>query len=80
MEQFKIFGVIESVKTASDLYAPVSGEVLEVNQEVVDEPARVNDSPYEAGWLIKVRAEDRSAVEAELGNLLDAEAYGQETA
>ena len=80
VEQFKVFGVIESVKTASDLYAPVSGEVIEVNQEVVDEPARVNDSPYETGWLIKIRAEEPSALEAELGKLLDAEAYGQETA
>ena len=49
IEQFKTFGVIESVKTASDLYAPVSGEIVEVNQSLDAEPAFVNDSPYEAG-------------------------------
>ena len=80
VEQFKAFGVIESVKTASDLYAPVSGEVVEVNQAVVDEPAQVNDSPYEAGWLIKVRPHDPSALQRELDALMDAQAYADQTA
>jgi glycine cleavage system H protein len=80
VEKFAIFGVIESVKTASDLFAPVSGEIVEVNQSVVDEPSQVNDAPYEGGWLIKVRPDSPAALERELSALLDAEAYGQETA
>jgi glycine cleavage system H protein len=78
VEQFKVFGVIESVKTASDLYAPLSGEVVEVNESVVEEPSQVNDAPYEAGWLIKIRAPDQATLERELSSLLDAETYGQE--
>lgn len=78
VEQFKTFGVIESVKTASDLFAPVSGEVVEVNQAVVDEPGQVNESPYEQGWLIKVRPADQATLERELSALLDAEAYERE--
>ena len=49
-------GVIESVKAASDLYAPLTGEVLEVNQSLVTEPALVNEAPYEKGWIIKIKA------------------------
>jgi glycine cleavage system H protein len=79
IEQFKMFGVIESVKTASDLYAPVSGEIVEVNASVVDEPAQINDAPYDAGWLIKVRP-DPATLASELEKLMDARAYGQETA
>lgn len=78
LEQFKVFGVIESVKTASDLFAPLSGEVVEVNQSVVDEPGQVNESPYETGWLIKVRPSDGTALERELEALLDAEGYKKE--
>ena len=63
VEQMKPFGVIESVKTASDLYAPVTGVVVEVNSAVVDEPQTVNDAPYEAGWLIKVKPDDPSEIE-----------------
>src|SRR5919109_2465628 len=63
IEAGKPFGVIESVKTASDLYAPVSGEVIEVNAELTDQPQAVNDDPYQAGWMIKVRAEDSTQVE-----------------
>src|SRR6266849_9184296 len=69
LEAGKQFGVIESVKTASDLYAPVSGEVIEVNNELVDQPQSVNDDPYEAGWIIKIRAADP----AEVDQLLTAE-------
>ncbi len=65
------FGEIESVKTVSDLYAPISGEVLAANGELEEQPELVNDSPYEDGWLIRVRIADDS----ELDNLLDAGAY-----
>jgi glycine cleavage system H protein len=75
LAQFEVFGVIESVKTASDLYAPVSGEIVEINQAVVDDPAQVNDSPYDAGWLLKVRPTDSEALQRELAELMEAEAY-----
>lgn len=75
VEQFKPFGVVESVKTASDLYAPVSGEVVEVNQELKDHPERVNESPYEDGWLIKVRPSNLS----ELDKLMTADEYDRYT-
>jgi glycine cleavage system H protein len=78
VEQFKVFGVVESVKTASDLYAPLSGEVVEVNESLVDEPAQINDSPYERGWIIKVRPADQGSLARELQALLDAAAYEQE--
>src|SRR3982074_3557553 len=63
VETGKAFGVIESVKTASDLYAPASGEVVEVNSQLVDQPQSVNDDPYKTGWMIKIRAEDATQVE-----------------
>ncbi len=75
IEAGKAFGVIESVKTASDLYAPVSGEVLEVNADLVDQPQAVNDDPYERGWMIKIRAQDS----AELETLLSAAQYAEQT-
>src|SRR5579872_3183277 len=65
------YGEVESVKAVSDLIAPLSGEVLAVNQKVVDEPETVNDDPYGEGWLIRVRMSDTS----ELDGLLDAAAY-----
>ena len=65
------FGVIESVKAAFDLYAPVSGEVIAVNDTLVDAPEYVNTSPYEDGWLIKIRTDAPVELEA----LLDAAAY-----
>ncbi len=64
-------GVIESVKAASDTYAPVSGEVIEVNSELEDSPERINDDPYGDGWMYRVKMDDMD----ELDNLLDAEAY-----
>jgi glycine cleavage system H protein len=76
VEAMKPFGVIESVKTASDLFAPVSGTVAEVNAQIVDAPQLVNDAPYEAGWLIKVTPDDPSAVNA----LLTAAQYAQQIA
>jgi glycine cleavage system H protein len=75
LEAGKSFGVIESVKTASDLYAPVSGEVVEVNSELVDQPQNVNDDPYDRGWMVKVRASDASEVD----KLLSAEQYAEQT-
>jgi glycine cleavage system H protein len=65
------FGVIESVKTASDLYCPVSGEVIEVNDALAGAPQLVNEEPYAAGWLIRLRLADPS--ESEL--LRDADGY-----
>ncbi len=64
-------GVIESVKAASDTYAPVSGEIIEVNSELEDSPERINDDPYGDGWMYRVKMEDMD----ELDNLLDANAY-----
>ncbi|HEU4751877.1 MAG TPA: glycine cleavage system protein GcvH [Armatimonadota bacterium] len=65
------FGTIESVKAVSDLYAPLSGEVVEVNEALLDAPEGVNTSPYESGWLLKLKLSDPS----EVNNLLDAAAY-----
>ncbi len=65
------YGEVESVKAVSDLISPLSGEVLEVNQKVVDEPETVNEDPYGDGWLIRIRLSDAS----ELDSLLDAAAY-----
>ena len=65
------FGVIESVKAAFDLYAPVSGEVIEVNESLLDAPEQVNDSPYDEGWFLRIKMTDHS----ELDVLLDADGY-----
>jgi glycine cleavage system H protein len=67
------YGEVESVKAVSDVIAPLSGEVLEVNAKVVDEPETVNGDPYGEGWLIRIRLADPAEVEA----LLDADAYKQ---
>ena len=67
------YGEVESVKAVSDLIAPLSGEVIEVNQQVVDAPETVNEDPYGAGWLIRIRLSDPSEVDA----LLDVAAYKQ---
>jgi len=58
------FGIVESVKAASDIYAPLDGEVVERNDEAVDSPDLVNSSPYDRAWLIKMRLSDASQVEA----------------
>ena len=76
IEAMKPFGVIESVKTASDLFAPVSGTVEAVNDQITDEPQLVNDAPYEGGWLIKVKPDNPS----EIDNLLTADQYADEIA
>jgi glycine cleavage system H protein len=57
------FGVVESVKAASDVYMPVSGEIVEINSELEDNPSTVNDAPFEAGWLIKIRPDDASGLD-----------------
>lgn len=67
------YGEVESVKAVSDVIAPLSGEVLEVNQKVVDEPETVNADPYGEGWLVRIRMSDPAEADA----LLDAEAYQQ---
>ncbi len=67
------YGEVESVKAVSDLIAPLSGEVLEVNQTVVDAPETVNDDPYGEGWLVRIRLTEPSEVD----DLLDVEAYRQ---
>jgi glycine cleavage system H protein len=67
------YGEIESVKAVSDVIAPLSGEVLEVNQPAVDAPETINEDPYGAGWLIRIRLADPSEVDS----LLDAAAYKQ---
>ncbi|NDY95922.1 glycine cleavage system protein GcvH [Wenzhouxiangella limi] len=64
--------VIESVKAASDIYTPVSGEVIAVNQAIVDSPEIINNDPYGDGWLFSVRLED----DAEVEGLMDADGYG----
>jgi len=69
--QFEPFGVVESVKAASDLYAPLSGEVVEVNEELAEHPEFVNEDPYGKGWMIKIEPSDSS----ELEDLMTAEEY-----
>ncbi|MFT6165397.1 MAG: glycine cleavage system H protein [Vicingaceae bacterium] len=74
LEKGDVFGTVEAVKTVSDLFMPLKGEVIEVNKNIESAPESVNDSPYEDGWMIKVKIEDLS----ELDNLLSAEAYQAE--
>ena len=69
----EIFGTIEAVKTVSDLFMPVGGEVLELNDKLEDDPELVNPDPYGDGWLIKVKMTDAS----QLDHLMDAAAYGE---
>ena len=70
-DKMATFGTIEAVKAVSDLYCPLTGEVVAVNQALDDDPSLVNTDPYGAGWMILLRVGDESA----LGNLLDAAAY-----
>ena len=67
----EVFGTVEAVKTVSDLFLPVAGEIIEFNEALEEAPEQVNDDPYGQGWMIKLRCEDFSALE----NLLDAQAY-----
>ena len=70
------FGNIESVKAVSELYAPVSGEVVEVNAALSDDPSILNSDPYGAGWLVKIKVGDRGA----LDKCMDAATYGKQYA
>ncbi|WP_267640253.1 glycine cleavage system protein GcvH [Haloarchaeobius amylolyticus] len=76
IEQGEAFGVIESIKAVSDLYAPVSGEVTEVNEELFDAPELVNDDPFGDGWMLEVALAD----ESELADLLSADEYADQVA
>ncbi|MFZ8960209.1 MAG: glycine cleavage system protein GcvH [Flavobacteriaceae bacterium] len=66
-----VFGTVEAVKTVSDLFMPLSGKIIEVNQALEQNPEKVNDDPYGEGWMIKIEVNDSS----ELESLLDAKAY-----
>ena len=76
IDQFATFGVAESVKAVSDLFAPVSGEVVEANAAVATQPELVNREPYGGGWMLRVRVKDR----AQLDGLLEPAAYDALTA
>ena len=74
LEAEEVFGSVEAVKTVSDLFMPVSGEIVEVNSDLEANPEVVNEDPYGKGWMIKVRMSDPSEVE----KLLDSDAYQQD--
>ena len=69
------FATIESVKAASEIYMPVSGKIIEINEAVVDAPETLNTDPYEAGWLVKI---EKTGNDAELSDLLEYEDYKEE--
>jgi glycine cleavage system H protein len=71
LDMEEVFGTIEAVKTVSDLFMPITGEVTEFNETLEDEPELINSSPYDKGWIVKVEMSEMS----ELDNLLSAEEY-----
>ncbi|MBM4946933.1 glycine cleavage system protein GcvH [Vibrio parahaemolyticus] len=71
VEAGESFSLVESVKAASDIYSPITGEVVEINEELEDSPELINEEPYEGGWIVKVKLSDPS----ELNELKDAEEY-----
>ena len=71
LEKDEVFGTVEAVKTVSDLFLPVSGEIIEFNESLEEEPEKVNEDPYGEGWMIRIRMTDPSELDA----LLDADAY-----
>ena len=71
IKQFEKIGEIESVKAVSDIYTPISGEIIEQNTELIDNPELINNSPFEDGWMFKVKNIDSN----ELTNLMDADEY-----
>lgn len=73
LEREEVFGTVEAVKTVSDLFAPLSGEIIEFNESLEDEPERVNTDPYGEGWMVKIRFTEAS----ELDDLLSAEEYSE---
>ena len=70
-----VFGTVEAVKTVSDLFIPVSGEILEFNESLNDNPELINESPYDEGWIIKMKVEDSN----QLIELLDSKSYSEIT-
>ena len=70
-KQHEVFGTIEAVKAAADMYCPVSGEIVEINKVLSEQPDMINKDPYNAGWMIKMKMDDA----AELTGLMDADAY-----
>ena len=73
LEREEIFGTVEAVKTVSDLFSPLSGEIIEFNESLEDEPEKVNTDPYGAGWMVKIRFNNPSEVD----DLLDADEYSE---
>ena len=71
LDQEEVFGTVEAVKTVSDLFMPLSGEIVAFNESLETEPEQVNQDPYGAGWMIKIQLSDT----AQLDDLMDAEAY-----
>ncbi|MCX2837199.1 glycine cleavage system protein GcvH [Salinimicrobium sp. MT39] len=71
LDREEVFGTVEAVKTVSDLFAPLSGEIIEFNESLEDEPEKVNSDPYGEGWMVKIRFSDPS----QLDDLLSAEEY-----
>ncbi|PZW41701.1 MULTISPECIES: glycine cleavage system protein GcvH [Mesonia] len=71
LEREEVFGTVEAVKTVSDLFLPVSGEIIEFNESLEDEPEKVNTDPYGDGWMVKIRMTEPDQIK----DLLDAEAY-----
>ena len=75
LDKEEAFGTIEAVKTVSDIYMPIGGEVVEFNEKLEETPETVNKDPYGDGWIIKIKINDKS----ELDDLMDSEAYKKET-
>lgn len=75
--QMEVIGAVESVKAVSDLNCPVSGKVLEVNEELLDSPEKINEDPYGEGWIAKIEA---ASLEDDLSRLMDAEKYKEHVA
>ena len=73
IEKEEVFGSVEAVKTVSDLFMPISGEIIEFNETLVDEPEKVNKDPYGEGWMIKIAISEASQIE----ELLSAKEYGE---
>jgi glycine cleavage system H protein len=71
LDKDEVFGTVEAVKTVSDLFLPLTGKIIEFNEELEDEPEMVNEEPYEKGWMIKMEIKDHDEVK----ELMDAEAY-----
>jgi glycine cleavage system H protein len=73
IEKEEVFGSVEAVKTVSDLFMPITGEIIEINEALADEPEKVNTDPYGEGWMVKISISDASQIE----ELLSAAAYGE---